>query len=121
MAHGIADPSGETRIDYVEFPVTDVQQAKRFYGDVFGWTFEDFGEAYASFSCGNLTGGFAKTEVVKGGGVLIVLYAKDLVEMEQRIARAGGRIVRQAFSFPGGRRFHFADPSGNELAVWSEK
>jgi uncharacterized protein len=121
MAHGIAEPSAAIRIDYVEFLVTDVQQAKRFYGDVFGWTFEDFGDGYASFSCGNLTGGFAKADSVQRGGALVVLYATDLVEMERRITEAGGRIVRPAFAFPGGRRFHFTDPSGNELAVWSDK
>ena len=121
MAHGIAQPTAAIRIDYVEFPVIDVQQAKRFYGDVFGWTFEDYGEGYASFNCGNLTGGFAKTDSVPRGGALIVLYSKDLGEMERRIVEAGGKIVREAFAFPGGRRFHFTDPSGNELAVWSDQ
>ncbi len=121
MAHGIAEPSAAIQIDYVEFPVTDVQDAKRFYGDIFGWTFQDYGDRYASFNCGNLTGGFAKAESVQRGGALVVLYAKDLAEMERRITDAGGRIVRPAFEFPGGRRFHFTDPSGNELAVWSDK
>jgi predicted enzyme related to lactoylglutathione lyase len=121
MAHEGAKPSAAIKIDYVEFSVTDVQLARRFYGDAFGWTFEDYGDAYAAFNCGNLTGGFAKSDSVKVGGPLIVLYAKDLAAMERLITAAGGRIVRPAFPFPGGRRFHFADPSGNELAVWSEK
>ena len=109
-------------IDYVEFPVTDVAQAKKFYGDVFGWTFEDYGDAYTSFDCGNLTGGFAKAaEVHRGGGPLIVLYGKDLNELQGRVIAAGGKIVRDTFDFPGGKRFHFTDPSGNELAVWSEQ
>jgi len=121
MAHGIAEPSAAIQIDYVEFPVTDVQQAKRFYGEVFGWTFEDYGEGYASFSCGNLTGGFTKVDSVQRGGALVVLFAKDLAEMERRIVEAGGQVVREAFAFPGGRRFHFTDVSGNELAVWSDR
>jgi hypothetical protein len=121
MPHGIDEPSAAIKIDYIEFSVTDVPDAKRFYGDVFGWTFEDYGDGYASFSCGNLTGGFAKATSVQRGGALVVLYAKNLAEMEQRITAAGGRIVRPAFAFPGGRRFHFTDPSGNELAVWSDK
>jgi predicted enzyme related to lactoylglutathione lyase len=121
MAHGIAQPSAAIQIDYVEFHMTDVQDAKRFYSDVFGWTFQDYGDDYASFNCGNLTGGFAKADAVQRGGALIVLYAKDLSEIQQRITTAGGQIVREPYPFPGGRRFHFTDPSGNELAVWSEK
>ena len=101
-------------IDYVEFPMTDVAQAKKFYGDVFGWTFEDFGDAYASFDCGNLSGGFAKAgEVHRGGGPLIVLYGSDLPALQQKVTAAGGKIVRDTFDFPGGKRFHFTDPSGN--------
>ncbi len=124
MAHGITKPAAAIQIDYIEFTVKDVQEAKRFFGEVFGWTFQDYGESYASFNCGNLTGGFAKAEstnIARGGGApLVVMYAKDLAEIERRIVTSGGRIVRPAFAFPGGRRFHFADPSGNELAVWSE-
>jgi len=121
MAHGIAQPSAAIRIDYVEFSATDVQDAKRFYGDVFGWAFEDYGPDYASFNCGNLTGGFTRAASIKGGGPLVVLFTQDLAEMERRIVQARGRIVRPTFAFPGGRRFHFTDPSGNELAVWSDK
>jgi predicted enzyme related to lactoylglutathione lyase len=121
MAEKTAGPSDAIKIDYVEFSVTDVQSAKRFYGEAFGWTFEDYGDAYASFNCGNLTGGFAKVASVQRGGPLVVLFAKDLAEIQRRIVHAGGKIVREAFAFPGGRRFHFTDVSGNELAVWSDR
>jgi predicted enzyme related to lactoylglutathione lyase len=114
------DSSRDRRIDYIEFPVTDVPAAKRFYGQAFGWTFEDYGPDYASFRDGRLDGGFRKEAAVVTGGPLVVLYARDLEGMAQAIGAAGGRIIRPIFSFPGGRRFHFTDPSGNELAVWSE-
>jgi predicted enzyme related to lactoylglutathione lyase len=111
----------DRRIDYIEFPVTDVAAAKRFYGDAFGWRFEDYGPDYVSFQDGRLSGGFTKADRVQPGGPLVVLFAVDLAAAERRIIKAGGRIVRPAFSFPGGRRFHFADPSGHELAVWSDR
>jgi predicted enzyme related to lactoylglutathione lyase len=108
------------RIDYLEFPVTDLAAAKRFYGAVFGWSFEDYGPDYASFHDGRLNGGFSKELKVFAGGPLPILYSRDLEATLARVREAGGRILKDVFSFPGGRRFHFADPSGNELAVWSE-
>jgi predicted enzyme related to lactoylglutathione lyase len=110
----------DRRIDYIEFSVTRVPHAKQFYGEAFGWTFEDYGPDYASFSDGRLSGGF-QTASVRAGGPLVVIYATDLEGMERRVRKAKGTIVKPIFSFPGGRRFHFADPSGNELAVWSDK
>ena len=109
------------RIDYIEFSVTSVPDAKRFYGQAFGWSFEDYGPDYASFSDGRLSGGFQTATKVRTGGPLVVIYAADLEAMEQRVKQAGGVIARPIFSFPGGRRFHFTDPSGHELAVWSDK
>ena len=111
----------DRRIDYIEFPVTSVPEAKRFYGKAFGWSFEDYGPDYASFSDGRLSGGFQTAAQVKPGGPLVVIYATNLEAMEQKVRQAGGAIARQIFSFPGGRRFHFTDPSGYELAVWSDK
>jgi predicted enzyme related to lactoylglutathione lyase len=114
----------EKRIDYVEFPVADVGAAKRFYGEVFGWSFEDYGPDYASFHDGRLAGGFRQVEAgeeVRPGGPLVVLYAADLADLEARVKRAGGAVVRPVFDFPGGRRFHFSDPAGHELAVWSDR
>ncbi|HWN20307.1 MAG TPA: VOC family protein [Gemmatimonadales bacterium] len=112
----------DRRIDYIEFSVKSVPDAKRFYGQAFGWTFEDYGPDYASFSDGRLGGGFqTAAKVQTGGGPLVIIYATDLEAMEQKVRQAGGGIARPIFSFPGGRRFHFTDPSGYELAVWSDK
>jgi predicted enzyme related to lactoylglutathione lyase len=108
-------------IDYVELPTIDMHEAKRFYGEVFGWTFVDYGPDYASFSDGRLDGGFRKESTVQKGGPLIIMYSNDLELILESVKSAGGTIVQEIFDFPGGRRFHFADPSGNELAVWSDK
>jgi predicted enzyme related to lactoylglutathione lyase len=109
----------DRRIDYVEFNVADVARAKRFYGAAFGWSFKDYGPDYCEFADGRLTGGFARGEARGAGGPLVILYADDLADAERRVKTAGGRIVKPAYGFPGGRRFHFADPDGYELAVWS--
>lgn len=108
------------RIDYVELPVRDVAEAKTFYKAVFDWTFQDYGPDYASFFDGRLAGGFVKADEIKAGGVLIVFYSKELESTQEKVTAAGGEILKPTFEFPGGRRFHFVDPSGNELAVWSE-
>jgi len=109
------------RIDYIEFPAIDVAKTKSFYEQVFGWKFTDYGPDYTSFEDGRISGGFTKEGKVTQGGPLVVIYARDLAATEKKVRDAGGVIVKDAFPFPGGRRFHFADPSGNELAVWSEK
>ena len=111
----------DSRIDYIEFSVKSVPEAKRFYGSAFGWSFEDYGPDYASFSDGRLSGGFQTAAKVQSGGPLVIVYSVDLEGMEQKVKQAGGKIVKPIFSFPGGRRFHFTDPSGHELAVWSER
>ena len=108
-------------VTWFEIHTANPERAKTFYGAVFGWTFEDYGDRYASFNCGNLTGGFAASDSLSRGGALIVLYARNLVSMQRRIVEAGGKIVRETFEFPGGRRFHFTDVSGTELAVWSDQ
>ena len=108
-------------IDYIEFPATDVAKTKAFYQQAFGWKFTDYGPDYTSFEDGRLSGGFSKEGKVAQGGPLVVLYASDLAATEKKVRDAGGVIVKDAFPFPGGRRFHFSDPSGNVLAVWSEK
>lgn len=109
------------RIDYVEFPATDIGAIKTFYAGVFGWQFEDFGPEYTAFQDGRLSGGFYLAEKAAAGSPLVVIYATGLEAVEQKIKAAGGRIVKDTFSFPGGRRFHFSDPSGNQLAVWSDR
>jgi predicted enzyme related to lactoylglutathione lyase len=110
----------DRRIDYIEFPATDIARTKAFYAGVFGWKFTDYGPDYTSFEDGRLAGGFAKMDEVTQGGPLVVIYAADLAAMEAAVRTSGGKIAKATFSFPGGRRFHFTDPSGNELAVWSE-
>jgi uncharacterized protein len=109
----------ENRIDYIEIPVSNIARAKQFYSAVFGWKFEDYGPDYTSFFDGRLGGGF-KLDESPAHGILLVLYASDLTATQQKIKSAGGAIVKDTFSFPGGRRFHFADPNGIELAVWSD-
>jgi predicted enzyme related to lactoylglutathione lyase len=113
-------PKPENQIDYVELPTADTERAKLFYSSVFGWTFVDYGPDYTSFSDGRLAGGFTKEVTPPSRGLLLVIYSSDLAAVQEKIETAGGKIVKEIFSFPGGRRFHFADPDGNELAVWSE-
>ena len=111
-------------IDYIELPARDLDAVKAFYAAAFGWTFEDYGPDYCAFNDGRLDGGFFRSDrhaSTQAGSALVVLYADDLEETLERVREQGGAIVRDIFSFPGGRRFHFADPGGNELAVWSEK
>ena len=110
----------DRRIDYIEFQVTDIHLAKNFYSTVFGWVFTDYGPDYTCFADGRLTGGFAKAETASPGGPLVVLYALDLSLVVEAVKANGCTIVKEIYEFPGGRRFHFRDPSGYELAVWSE-
>jgi hypothetical protein len=107
------------KIDYVEFPAGDLVTLRGFYRDAFGWTFTDYGPSYAAVNEG-LDGGFNANAADQAGAPLVILYAHDLEAMEARVRGAGGTITRPIFTFPSGRRFHFRDPSGNELAVWSE-
>ena len=116
-------PAHHHKINYIEFSSPDVARAKSFYGTVFGWTFQDYGPDYASFSSesGGIDGGFVKSDPSAGkSGPLVVLCSADLKATEEAVVRAGGSIVVPTFEFPGGRRFHFADGAGNVLAVWSE-
>lgn len=112
----------DKRIDYLELTVTDMDRAKTFFKQVFGWTYEDFGPAYCAFNDGRLDGGFALAEQPSRGGPLVVFFALDLEAMVESVKAAGGHIVKEIFSFPGGRRFHFTDPAGDgEFAVWSDR
>ncbi|MDX1388514.1 MAG: VOC family protein [Acidobacteriota bacterium] len=111
----------DLRIDYVEFAVKDIAAAKAFYGSAFGWTFQDYGDDYSSFHDGRLAGGFRSDVEPKPGGPLVVIYALDLAAAEKKVMENGGSIAVETFEFPGGRRFEFTDPSGNRLAVWSDR
>lgn len=108
------------RINYIEFQANDFGAVKAFYGTVFGWTFIDYGPDYMAFNDGALDGGFAKGEM-NARYPLVILYSDSLETTQEAVTKNGGTITQSNFSFPGGRRFHFADPVGNELAVWSEK
>ena len=107
-------------INYIEFKVHDLEKIKTFYTATFGWTFTDYGPTYTAFSDSGIAGGFEYTDEPIVNGVLVVLYHKNLEAIEEQVKKAGGAIVLETFSFPGGRRFHFKDPTGNELTIWSE-
>jgi len=107
-------------IDYIELAATDVAAAKRFYGAAFGWKFNDYGPDYAGIAgAEHEAGGIRKEAKVTPGGPLVVLYSNDLDATLAAVRAAGGAITKEPFAFPGGRRFQFRDPSGNELAVWT--
>ena len=108
-------------INYVELKANDITLIKVFYSHVFYWTFTDYGPDYTSFADSGIAGGFENTNNKIVNGVLLVIYNQDLEKTESRIIVAGGKISKPTFSFPGGHRFHFTDPSGNELAVWTDQ
>ncbi len=106
------------KIDYLELPSKDMAASKRFYAEAFGWRFTDYGPTYAAFDEG-LAGGFQADAAQAPSAPLMVLYADDLDAMLVRVTAAGADVVRPIFAFPGGRRFHFRDPAGTEMAVAS--
>jgi predicted enzyme related to lactoylglutathione lyase len=110
-------------IDYIEFGVSDMAQSQSFYKAAFDWEFTDYGPQYAGIRKrqGGESGGLHVQPTATRGGPLVILYTRDLERTRARVQDAGGRITKDIFSFPGGRRFHFGDPSGNELAVWSDR
>ena len=115
--------SQHEKIDYLEFAAQDLTKTKNFFQATFGWSFEDFGPDYTAFSGAGINGGFFKSEQCSStdnGGALAVFYSRDLEKTLAKIKSAGGILVKPIFSFPGGRRFHFTEPSGNEFAVWSD-
>ena len=114
----VSDGEPVLEIDYNEIPVTDMATAKAFYSKAFGWTFLDYGPAYAAFENAGLDGGLRLETQALPTGCLIILKAADIEAAEARVQAAGGTIVQRE-DFPGGRRFHFTDSCGNELAVWS--
>ena len=114
----------DQKIDYVEFHAADFDAVQAFYEKAFGWTFVDYGPEYRAFNDGKLDGGFRlgeKKSRPADGSALVILYAEELEATRKNVVAAGGVIVEDIFSFPGGRRFQFADPHGNELAVWSDR
>lgn len=110
----------QNHINYVEFTARDLESVKSFYSSVFDWEFTDYGPSYTAFSSSGIEGGFMKTEEPAKNGALIILYHDDLEAIKNKVLKADGRITQDIYEFPGGKRFHFSDPEGNELAVWSE-
>jgi predicted enzyme related to lactoylglutathione lyase len=114
----------DQKIDYVEFPAANFDAVQNFYEKAFGWSFTDYGPEYRAFTDGKLDGGFRLADAVSttaDGAALVILYARNLESARDKVVESGGTISQDIFSFPGGRRFHFADPHGNELAVWSDR
>ena len=115
--------SQQDQINYLEYPAKDIQATKNFFSTVFGWTFTDYGPEYSSFNHAGIDGGFFKADLcslARNGACLTVLYSNDLELTKENIIAAGGEINQEIFSFPGGKRFHFLEPSGNEFAVWKK-
>ena len=112
------------KFSYVEYHVRDLKVTKDFFSAAFGWIFQDYGPDYTSFTDQGLDGGFRKSNLKSSssdGAALLVFYSNDLEATEKKVTGSGGTIVQPIFSFPGGRRFHFTEPSGNEFAVWTDK
>ena len=107
-------------INYIEFKSTNLEETKHFYSEAFGWTFTDYGPTYTAFSDSGVEGGFEFTEETICNGALVVLHHENLEAVKEKVLDLGAKISVDIFSFPGGQRFQFLDPSGNELAIWSE-
>lgn len=107
------------RVDYVEFAVPSGEAAKAFYAAAFGWTFQDWGPDYVSFNDGARDAGGLRVEAGRPAS-LVILYSDDLEATRAAVVAAGGTVIGPDLEFPGGKRFHFRDPFGNELAVWTK-
>jgi predicted enzyme related to lactoylglutathione lyase len=114
--------SAENQIDYVEIPVTDLNRAREFFSSMFGWSFQEWGDDYMSFNDGRIDGGFRRaSEPAVSTGALLIFYSENLERDVEKVRDLGAEISQEIFAFPGGRRFHFIDPTGNEYAIWSPK
>lgn len=112
------------QIIYVEYQAADLEKTKAFFEQVFGWTFTDYGPDYTSFTDGRVAGGFFRSEKrasLASGSALVVIQHPQLEETLKRVVDHGGKITQEIFSYPGGRRFHFTEPSGNELSVCADE
>ena len=114
----------ERRLDYVEFASRDPAASRRFFEQVFGWSFVDYGPDYTAFDDGRFHGGFFRADpqtAPPGSAPLLGICADDLALALGAVLAQGGQVVKPVFAFPGGSRFQFLEPGGNELAVWSER
>lgn len=115
--------SQHEKLNYVEFPASDFNATKAFFSEVFGWRFTDYGDDYTAFDFQGLEGGFYRSELTATtatGSALLVFNSDHLEATQAKIEQHGGKIEQAIFAFPGGRRFHFSEPSGNEFAVWTK-
>ncbi|EAR09251.1 VOC family protein [Reinekea blandensis] len=111
------------KLNYVEFGARDLAATKAFFSQAFGWTFIDYGPDYTAFDNEGLDGGIYRSELCsrsEQGSALLIFYSDNLLATQTKVEQAGGDLIRPIFDFPGGCRFHFTEPSGNEFAVWSE-
>ncbi len=116
--------SKHEKIDYLEFPASNMDDTKAFFGQVFGWKFQDYGPDYIAVTGAGIDCGFYKSDLTmstQNGSTLVVFYSEDLEKTQKKIDQFGGKVIVPIFSFPGGRRFHFEDLNGNEFSVWSDK
>lgn len=114
--------SAHEKINYVELPANDLKKVKAFFSKVFAWKFTDYGPEYTAFTYSGIDGGFFKAPLsssTQQGAALIVLFSENIQHSLDKVEQEGGKIIKPIFTFPGGRRFHFSDPCGNEWAVWS--
>lgn len=111
------------KINYLEIPAKDLEKTKTFFKQIFGFTFTDYGPGYTAFDNAGIDGGFYQSDLnssTSNGSSLIVFYSNDLEATLSKVTQFKGTIIKEIFSFPGGRRFHFEDPNGNEFAVWGD-
>lgn len=106
------------QIDYLEFPSTDGRKSRRFFEEAFGWSFIDYGPSYHAIEAAGIEAGIQGDAEAATAAPLAIVRTADLEAAQQAVELAGGVITRAAFDFPGGRRFHFREPGGNEMAVW---
>lgn len=113
-------PRSHHTVDFFEIPVIEMAGAKAFYAAAFGWSFKDWGESYADIQGAGMPGGLRLVQASPtSGGPLVIIYSDDLAQSERAVTAAGATIVAR-HDFPGGKRFHFVDPGGCELAVWTK-
>ena len=123
IINGLPSMSNHEKINYLELPSRDIAKTKLFFSRVFDWTITDYGPEYVAFANAGIDGGFflsTQATSMDNGSALVVFYSESLEQTQSAIESAAGTIIKAIFSFPGGRRFHFADPNGNEYAVWSD-
>lgn len=114
----------KAHLDFIEFPAKSIDhllKMKSFYSTVFNWSYKDWGDDYSDTKDSGIGSGLNADPSHKSDHPLAVIYVDGIEVSKESVVSAGGKIIRDIFSFPGGRRFHFTDPTGNELAVWSDK